>query len=242
LCQGEADCGLATGSGEYYALDHRDFASRHIIDVVLKALQRHERRELRSRIRTGTLVSSGLSVMAGRDLELELCKQLAAGGNFTVRRLAGGKCEAVSLPALKEVRFSSGGLGSVFNASQSELYVPWNPNECAVDMVVGPKNMIIQVTLDKDHDLKLTAGGRPKNPTEEGAAAGEVKQGLKPIVEAMQLTGDINYYWAVPESSFEEWSFKNKYREAGRLVESWQNDLFIRRIVHWVLKVEIGLS
>lgn len=153
-----------------------------------------------------------------------------------MRRMVGGKPEVMTVPALEEVRFSSGELGRVFKASgQGELYVPKNPNEAAVDMVVGPNNMIIQVTLDESHDLKLTAGRHAKN----GTAGGAVKQGLKPIVEAMQLTGDINYYWAVPDSSFRTWAFKNQYTEAGQKVESWQRDPFIQRIVHWVLRVDV---
>lgn len=240
-CQGEADCGLETDSTEYYTLNRREFASRYVMDTVMAALQDEERRQLRSRIRSGTLASKGWRVMAGCDLELEVRKQLAAGGRFTVRRMAGGKHEVITVPALKEVRFSSGELGSVFNVSRSELYVPSSSTEAAVDMIVGPKKMIIQATLNEQHNVKLTVRRRVNYVTERGGAAAEkgARQGLKPIVEAMQLTGDINYYWAVPESCFEQWSFTNEYFEAGSKVKSWQDDQFIRRIVHWVLKVKI---
>lgn len=236
--QGEPGGALATDSPDYYGLDHRDFASQYVVDRVFENLNNHERRKLRSRIRTGVFATKGSSVLTGTEVELELRKQLAAGGNFTVRRMGNRtKSKVISLPALKEVCFSSGGLGSVFNASgQNELYVPTNSNEAAVDMVVGPNNMIIQVTINENHDLKLTKVTSHKN----GSTGGNVTQGLKPVVEAMQVSGDINYYWAVPSVSFRSWTFRDNYMEAGRPLKSWQHDPFVRRIVHWVLKVDVG--
>jgi hypothetical protein len=52
----------------------------------------------------------------------------------------------------------------------------------------------------------------------------------------------IHFYWAVPEPYFEGWRPSSGYKRAGKLLgaKALDDDPLVRRIVQWVLKVELG--
>jgi hypothetical protein len=129
---------------------------------------------------------------AGSELEWELRQLIEKGANVTIQKLDGkSRPTTVQLRPSKTVEFSSGRLKAQVFDDPEALYIPSNPNECAVDFV-APGRKIIQVTLDYDHDIKLMA--RKKT----GADAAPAKQGLTPIAHALGLQEAIHYFWAVP--------------------------------------------
>jgi hypothetical protein len=135
--------------------------------------------------------------LAGSELEWELRQLIENGENLTIKKLDGkSKPTTIQLLPSKIVYFSSGRLAEVFDDPEA-LYIPSNPNECAVDLIApGPR--IIQVTLNEKHDIKLSALERKNARKKAIADAAPAATGLTPIANALGLQEAIDYFWAVP--------------------------------------------
>ena len=71
------------------------------------------------------------------------------------------------------------------------MYTPASPNFTAVDAVL-PGNILANFTIDIKHELKMYG------------AANKCGEGAAPVADALGVSGDIVFYWVLPEASFKK--------------------------------------
>ncbi len=177
-----------------YMLARTELASKHAAELVYNALEQRHYQRLKNLL-AQPIASASYAKLYGDMYEIGAARELLKGGDFdafdcsTGARVPGGK---VTIPVSTRHPFSSvKDLHDVHLTRQGlpTLYTPTSPTFTAVDAVL-PGNILVNFTIDTKHDLKLYGAG---NKTGEGAV---------PVADALGVSGDIVFYWVLPEESF----------------------------------------
>lgn len=176
-----------------YMLDRTELASEYVAERVYSALQQHHYQRLTDLL-AQPIVSASYAKLYGDLYESAAARVLLKGGTFEAfdcsagAQVAGG---VIVTPCTKHVFRNANDLRSASLARQGQptMYTPASPSFTAVDAVL-PGNILVNFTIDLKHEVKMYGAG---SKASEGAA---------PVADAMGVSGDIVFYWVLPEDAF----------------------------------------
>lgn len=179
-----------------YMLARTELASKYAVELVYDALEQRHYQRLKN-VLAQPIASASYAKLYGDMYEIGAARELLKGGDFeafdcsTGAPVPGGK---VNIPASTKHVFSS--VKDLHDAhltrqGQPTMYTPASPNFTAVDAVL-PGNILANFTIDIKHELKMYG------------AANKCGEGAVPVADALGVSGDIVFYWVLPEASFKK--------------------------------------
>ena len=174
-----------------YALSRTELASPYVKERVYKDMKKRHYQRLYQVL--AQPYNASYSKLYGDLYEVGAIRRLLNGGTFSSFDCSIGIEGKTVIPRSKRHSFSSAEdlrrLRLSHEGGQPNMYVPDRSTFTAVDAVL-PGNILVNFTVNVKHELKMYGA---ENKSSEGAV---------PVADALGVSGDIVFYWVLPEEGY----------------------------------------